>query len=144
MQIEKITVSVNKKINLGNFETKDYAISAEASLESGETLKVAATGVKQVIENVINEWEANLKGINIPQFESAEINKTIPNQNYNILPVTESFICPKCNEVMKKKEGKEYYLCSKHFGYPDMIRKGDVRDRTFYKNNRKPNSSMTV
>lgn len=43
----------------------------------------------------------------------------------------ESYICPVCGEQMLPKEGKEYYLCGKHWGYPDMIKKGNVRDRKF-------------
>ncbi|OLS20706.1 MAG: hypothetical protein HeimC3_39720 [Candidatus Heimdallarchaeota archaeon LC_3] len=39
------------------------------------------------------------------------------------------FICPECKEKMQKKEGKEYYMCKKHWGYPDMIEKGEVRER---------------
>ncbi|KKM06829.1 hypothetical protein LCGC14_1740140, partial [marine sediment metagenome] len=31
--------------------------------------------------------------------------------------------CPECKEKMQKKEGKEYYMCKKHWGYPDMIEK---------------------
>jgi hypothetical protein len=32
---------------------------------------------------------------------------------------------------MLQKEGKEYYMCGKHWGYPDMILKGEVRDKKF-------------
>ena len=39
------------------------------------------------------------------------------------------FICPECKENMQKKEGKEYFLCKKHWGYPTMIEKGEVRER---------------
>ncbi len=42
-----------------------------------------------------------------------------------------SYICPICGDQMLPKDGKEYYLCSKHWGYPDMIKKGNVRDRKF-------------
>lgn len=41
------------------------------------------------------------------------------------------YICPTCGEQMVPKEGKDYYLCSKHWGYPDMILKGMVKDRKF-------------
>ena len=43
----------------------------------------------------------------------------------------EQFICPTCGEQMMPKEGKDYYLCTKHWGYPDMIKKGNVRERKF-------------
>ena len=43
----------------------------------------------------------------------------------------DSYICPVCGEQMLPKDGKDYYLCSKHWGYPDMIKKGSVRDRKF-------------
>ena len=43
----------------------------------------------------------------------------------------EEYICPNCGEEMKPKEGKDYYLCTKHWGYPDMIKKGIVKERKF-------------
>ena len=43
----------------------------------------------------------------------------------------EGYICPNCGEEMKPKEGKDYYLCTKHWGYPDMIKKGIVKERKF-------------
>jgi tRNA(Ile2) C34 agmatinyltransferase TiaS len=41
------------------------------------------------------------------------------------------FICPECKEKMQKKEGKEYYKCKKHWGYPAMIEKGEVREKNY-------------
>lgn len=38
-------------------------------------------------------------------------------------------ICPKCKESMIPNPGKDYLLCSKHWGYPDMIEKGMVKAR---------------
>lgn len=43
----------------------------------------------------------------------------------------EEFVCPICGEQMMPKEGKDYYLCTKHWGYPDMIKKGNVRERKY-------------
>lgn len=43
----------------------------------------------------------------------------------------EAYICPICGEEMKPKEGKNYYLCTKHWGYPDMISKGIVKERKY-------------
>lgn len=43
----------------------------------------------------------------------------------------EPLVCPKCNEVMTQRSGKGYYMCSNHWGYPDMIRKGVVKDKRF-------------
>ena len=41
------------------------------------------------------------------------------------------YICPACGEKMLPKDGKDYFLCSKHWAYPDMIKKGIVKDRKF-------------
>ena len=40
-------------------------------------------------------------------------------------------ICPECDEPMYKQKDKDYYLCEFHYGYPDMIERGEVRKRRF-------------
>ena len=39
--------------------------------------------------------------------------------------------CPVCGEQMFQKEGKDYYLDSKHWDYPNMIQKGQIKDKRF-------------
>jgi ssDNA-binding Zn-finger/Zn-ribbon topoisomerase 1 len=144
MQLKKITVNVVKKINLGNFETKDYHLSAEVRVEEGETLKTVAGTVRQGIESILDEWEAQLKGTDISELKPADnlVKQSMPIQKE--VDMVETISCPECNELMKKKEGKEYYMCDKHWGYPDMIKKGEVRQKKFYKNNQRQDSTVTV
>lgn len=61
------------------------------------------------------------------QYQPEQVGK----QEQEIVGQQESYICPVCGEQMLPKEGKEYFLCGKHWGYPDMIKKGNVRDRKF-------------
>jgi ssDNA-binding Zn-finger/Zn-ribbon topoisomerase 1 len=144
MQLEKVTVNVVKKINLGNFETKDYHLSAEVKVEEDETLKSVAGIIRQGIESILDEWEAQLKGTDISVLKPAGnlVKQIEPTQKE--VNMIETFSCPECNELMKKKEGKEYYMCDKHWGYPDMIKKGEVRQKKFYKNNQRQDSTVTA
>jgi ssDNA-binding Zn-finger/Zn-ribbon topoisomerase 1 len=144
MELEKISVKIVKKINLGNFETKDYHLSAEVKVEDGETLKSVAGTIKQAIESILDEWEAELKGTDVSILKSAENLVKQSKAKQNETELFETFTCPECKEIMKKKEGKEYYICNKHWGYPDMIKKGEVRQKKFYKSNQKQESSVTV
>jgi hypothetical protein len=123
VHLKKVTVGINRKVNLGNYETKDYYLSAEVDVEEGENLKTVSEELKSSIEALVDAWEAELKGEESTLKPATELVKKEE--------LEEGFICPKDNEEMKKAEGKEYYLCSKHWGYPDMIRKGEVRERKF-------------
>ena len=44
---------------------------------------------------------------------------------------SEVLVCPECNEPMHQKQGKEYYLCTKHWGYPNQVVRGIVKERKF-------------
>ncbi len=127
MQIKKITVGISRKINLGNYETKDFQITAEAELEEGETLFDASNKMRQSLEHQLDGWEMETKGITPKITNAAELltPKVVEEQSTE----ENQFICPECKEKMQKKEGKDYYLCKQHWGYPAMIEKGEVRER---------------
>ncbi|OLS19201.1 MAG: hypothetical protein HeimC3_46870 [Candidatus Heimdallarchaeota archaeon LC_3] len=127
MQIKKVAVGISRKINLGNYETKDFQITAEAELEEGESLFDASNKVRQSIEHQLEGWEMETKGIT-PKITNAEELLTLKIVDETVTQQSE-FVCPECKEKMQKKEGKEYYVCQKHWGYPDMIEKGEVRER---------------
>ncbi|OLS21788.1 MAG: hypothetical protein HeimC3_33780 [Candidatus Heimdallarchaeota archaeon LC_3] len=127
MQIKKVTVGITRKINLGNYETKDFQLTAEVELEEGESLFDVSNKVRQTLEHQLEGWEMETKGIT-PKISNASellppkiVDDTKTQQN--------DFICPVCSEKMQKKEGKEYYLCKKHWDYPSMIEKGEVKER---------------
>ena len=127
MQIKKTTVGISRKLNLGNYETKDFYLTAEAELESGETLVDVNNSLKKTLELQLDNWEMEMKGIT-PTIVTADVLAKQQPQEI-VSQQTETLICPVCKELMQKKEGKDYYLCKKHWGYPAMIKKGQVRDR---------------
>ena len=81
----------------------------------------------------IHKPERTPKGISqtipqtIPQY-SQLAKKPFPVKNQS---EQSSFRFPKCNEPMFQKGGKEYFLCTKHWGFLNQIRKGFVNDRKF-------------
>ena len=127
MQITKVTVGITRKINLGNYETKDFQLSAEVELEEGESLFDVSNKVRQTLDHQIEGWEMETKGIT-PKITNAS--ELMPPKIVDESSTEEKdLICPECKEKMQKKEGKEYYLCKKHWGYLTMIEKGEVRER---------------
>lgn len=149
MKIEKIKVTRGKKVNLGNYESENYELSMEVRLEDQDEAHDVINGLKNVMDQKLINWENTLKQSSTePMALKTEIKTadTLIQENdlSKIIPVDKTpqkedtkeiqeqqFICPKCKEPMVKKENKEYYLCSKHWGYPDMIEKGEVRDKQF-------------
>ncbi|OLS24221.1 MAG: hypothetical protein HeimC3_21200 [Candidatus Heimdallarchaeota archaeon LC_3] len=126
MQIKKITVGISRKINLGNYETKDFQLIVEVELEEGENLLDVSNKLRQSLEHQLEVWEMETKGIT-PKITNATI--LPPKVVDEAIIQQKEFICPECKEKMQKKEGKEYYMCKKHWGYPIMIEKGEVRER---------------
>ncbi|OLS19083.1 MAG: hypothetical protein HeimC3_47560, partial [Candidatus Heimdallarchaeota archaeon LC_3] len=126
----KVTVGITRKINLGNYETKDFQLTAEVELEEGESLYDVSNKVRQTLEHQLEGWEMETKGIT-PKINNAS--ELLPPKIVEETTTKQSeFVCPECKEKMQKKEGKEYYMCKKHWGYPDMIEKGEVREREIY------------
>jgi hypothetical protein len=67
-----------------------------------------------------------------PVFKSKYKEETIINPEKSVHSVKkENLICPVCKEPMFQKKGKEYYLCTKHWGYPNQIARGIVKERKF-------------
>ena len=151
MNIDKITVTRGKKVNLGNYETENYEISMSVELESQDEPHDVINGIKTILDKKLSVWENSLKNPSIkkPSEQITEIktadqlieytdevvneykDQEIHSQDLEFSSDTKSFVCPKCKEPMVQKEGKSYYLCSKHWGYPDMILKGEVREKQF-------------
>ncbi len=68
----------------------------------------------------IMDLEYVLKNAESFRLDSSELNKTINKPD--------SLRCPVCSEEMIKQH-KGYYMCSKHYGYPEYILKGIVKER---------------
>ncbi len=70
----------------------------------------------------IMDLEYVLKNADSFKMEEAELSNKKPESK-------DTYKCPVCNETMYKKEGKGYYMCNNHYGYPEYIKKGIVKDR---------------
>ena len=152
MKISKVAVVRGKKIDLETAETEHFEIQMEAQIEEKDDPQEIIQGLKSILDRHLLAWEQKLRGNSYSMESTPQVNiKTAsdlieqpPDQQSQTTeahePLIESksateemvqLICPKCNEKMVKKEGKDYYLCSKHWGYPDMIKAGQVREKRF-------------
>jgi hypothetical protein len=152
MKINHVTVTRGKRVKLLNDESEKYEISMGAIIEDKDDPQVILQGLKTILDKHISSWEKNIleKETNediytdviiktadelISEDSTNIINKNDPDieekENENSFDINLTLICPKCNELMVKKEGKDYFLCSKHWGYPDMIKSGQVREKRF-------------
>lgn len=152
MKISRIVVTRGRKLHLENYDVENYEIKMESVVEERDDPQDIIQGLKTLLDRHLDSWEKSLKEINSSEENSAPpIIKTaadlvsddskseILSNSVNMsekdskkqLQEEQQLICPKCNEVMTKKDGKDYYLCSKHWGYPDMIKNGQVRDKKY-------------
>jgi len=148
MKISKVTVQRGKTITLDGDDSENFEIQMEAVIEDKDDPQDIIQGLKSILDRHLLAWEQKIRG---DDYVSEEPNVvTIKTADEMIEPETveeikpkatqvfepeeqkiEQLICPICNEVMVKKDGKDYYLCSKHWGYPDMIRAGNVKVKRF-------------
>ncbi|MHA2365573.1 MAG: hypothetical protein ACXAC7_16570 [Candidatus Hodarchaeales archaeon] len=150
MKIEKVTVRRGRKINLGNYESSNLEIGMDIILGDGDDPQETINGIHRLLNQHLEVWENQQKETIEqrdnqsqpvePAIQTADSflenqenikSQEIPPTKITNISKTEKYICPKCNEVMVQKEGKEYLMCNKHWAYPDMILKGEVRDKTF-------------
>lgn len=64
MRIVEVTVTLSRKINLGNYESTDHFISAKAELVDGTLTEFADTYTKlaSALERKMDEWVKSKKG----------------------------------------------------------------------------------
>ena len=152
MKISKVLVQRGKRIKLENEDIENFEIQMDAEIEEKDDPQDIIQGLKAILDRHLLAWEQKVRGNDFLSEKTNEITiKTADELVTNIIEseqkrpntteietekkLTEQeqaqLICPKCNEIMVKKEGKDYYLCSKHWGYPDMIKAGQVREKRF-------------
>ena len=152
MKITKVSVQRGKRIILDEQREESYEIQIDAQVGEQDDPQELVHSLKSVLDKHLASWEFELQGKKSTGQQQGKVviqtaNDLITSANDNenkeqeqimtetkqeqFEEVSGSLVCPKCNEVMTKKEGKDYYLCSKHWGYPDMIRKGQVREKKF-------------
>ncbi|MHA1984554.1 MAG: hypothetical protein ACW967_09385 [Candidatus Hodarchaeales archaeon] len=115
MKIEKVKISLGRKVSHLSEDMNSIDLTLEAKLgETDDPLEIFLE-LKEKIQKELEKWEEELKS------------KQFPLQKEK----SEDLLCPTCNEVMKAVSGKNYFLCSKHYGYPEQIKKGEVKERKF-------------
>ncbi len=160
MKVQSINVNVGRKI-LHDQNEHSMEIGLQVNIEPDEDSESVYYSLKNTLEGQLDDWEHEVRSnqeprlITIPEMEINEAPPlvTASDMNPKILKAKkeppnekkiqkeiqepteqtnkEDFICPSCGEQMQPKEGKDYYLCTKHWGYPDMIKKGLVKERKF-------------
>lgn len=159
MKIQSLAINVGRKVLIDQNEHK-LEIGLEADLESDEDFESVYYSVRSTLEGHLENWEHEIRTNQRPtiltlpdgpaeiapplvtasemrpkgtrQKKEQQKNYTKPEKEEEIIEEEQSeYICPSCGEKMMQKDGKEYYLCTSHWGYPDMIKKGIVKDRKF-------------
>lgn len=148
MKISKVTVQRGKTITLDRDDSENFEIQMEAVIEEKDDPQDIIQGLKSILDRHLLAWEQKIRGdeyvpeeANVVTIKTADemiepepVEKVKPKVSQISEPEEQKIgqlICPICNEVMVKKEGKDYYLCSKHWGYPDMIKAGNVKVKRF-------------
>ena len=153
MQVETINIKVGRMINVGDQETRSIEVGMEITLANGDNVEQQYHSLKSSLEHDTRIKAAGgtfeditapppLIPANISQNNSLSKNPTLKRKEVkqkfeksrepiSTTQLSEAYTCPECNEPMKQKEGKEYFLCSKHWGYPNQITRGIVKERKF-------------
>ena len=122
------------------YESKKINLEVVVRLEEGENKDSAYEQIKKDLMTKGDAWEQELRASCTPKKESNAKKNGVPvitdvqNKSQDQVTIIETnglLVCPQCGEDMFQKEGKDYYVDSKHWGYPDMIRKGQVKDKRF-------------
>ena len=160
MIVQSIKVNAGRRVVQDQNENS-LEIGLQVNIEPDEDYESVYQSLKNALEGQLDTWEFEVKTnekpsvITIPEMNEAtapplvtasemkpKIKKAKKENTKTKKEVTDyqgqegeenkgEYTCPTCGEKMKPKEGKEYYLCTKHWGYPDMIQKGQVRERKF-------------
>ena len=130
MKIEKIAISHGLTINIEHFESERADVEMVGILDKGDNHDKEYDRLKEIVNEKLKIWEQEIRELRSNQEIVIENTNKI-NVETKAQTTNEKFNCPKCGEEMLKKEGKEYYHCSKHWGYPDMIKEGKIRDKKY-------------
>lgn len=153
MKIENLNIKIGRNINLGNNEFRSLEISMGIEISQNEEVEQQYQFLKSSLERQLDSWEnetrIQLAGtvfdelneqppLITAEFMNTQTETSKPSSFRNKYSKSNemtisggSYTCPECKEPMKQKEGKDYYLCEKHWGYPNQITKGIVKERKF-------------
>ena len=159
MKVQNLQVNISRKV-LHEQNEQSMELGLQVALEPDEDPESVYYSLKNMLEGKLDTWEHEIRTnerpriVTIPEMQENEApplitasqmapkiarkRKEEPKVSYTPKieqqeeeQGQEEYICPVCGEEMKPKEGKSYLLCSKHWAYPDMIRKGEAKERKY-------------
>lgn len=138
MKVLKMNLTIGETVNLGNYSSKRIEYGFEVELENDDQPDAIYYDLKKDIELKLIEFKNELETTKTVESitDHKEISSYIPKTNLVAQKTSNTVLsndmkCPECKELMLPKSGKDYLLCSKHWGYPDMIEKGVVKVRAY-------------
>jgi uncharacterized C2H2 Zn-finger protein len=125
MRFQKVSVDLSRTITLTDGKIESISLSYTVLIdEESEDPQEVYSSVYRLINLQINSWEREIR---------QEIQKNLfltsePPPISDIINKDPEVLCPECGEKMFQKDGKSYFTCiNKHWGYLEMIKKGEVR-----------------
>lgn len=140
MKFQNIVINLSRTISLSDGRSESINISYNVQLdEESEDPQEVYSSIYRLLNLQLNSWERELRQEtqnNLflsseppPVTTAASMMSNDENQMNKVsIPSATEILCPKCNKKMFQKDGKSYFTCpNKHWGYLEMIRKGEVR-----------------
>lgn len=142
MKIKELNLSVTRFVKLSDDFSEKITLEYKTEINSEQEDPTEVFGnISKLIDQQLNAWERELRKKTDREMVFSKTPPPVTSAADLIQPAVatqqtpkskeEVLICPICKVPMHKKEGKNYYLCEKHYGYPDMIKRGEVRERKF-------------
>jgi uncharacterized C2H2 Zn-finger protein len=140
MRFQKVSVDLSRTITLTDGKIESISLSYTVLIdEESEDPQEVYSSVYRLINLQINSWEREIRQeIQKNLFLTSEpppittaasmIQTNHRDPKSDIINKDPEVLCPECGEKMFQKDGKSYFTCiNKHWGYLEMIKKGEVR-----------------
>lgn len=136
MRFQNLNISLSRSIDLSDGRTESITLKYEVKIDENEdNPQEVYSSLYRLINLQLNSWERELRNetqkklfltSEPPPITTAA--SMLNNIKKNTSDSNQEIKCPKCNEIMFQKDGKTYFTCpSGHWGYLEMIKKGEVR-----------------
>jgi uncharacterized C2H2 Zn-finger protein len=140
MRFQKVVVDLSRSIDLTDGRIESISLSYTVLIDDeNEDPQEVYSSVYRLINLQLNSWERELRqeiqknlflASEPPPITTAasmiQINNKDPKSD--LINKDPEVLCPECGEKMFQKDGKSYFTCvNKHWGYLEMIKKGEVR-----------------
>lgn len=150
MRFREIKIEKSRTIKLSDSRSESLSIGSTIELSEDEDNPQEIIEIAhRLLTQELNGWEHEIRQDSLgerllsaepPPITTAaqmvdKLSENVSKAQDTIAPeheleISETIKCPKCGEPMYKKDGKKYYQCTKHWAYPDMLKKGEARDKT--------------